>query len=416
MPPVKGALLSLGPIVSNASTATRRLFVRMFASKNSAPLADVGKHSGGQTFGITTRDALFKHVLSDDIIRSQFFNAFVPNLKIASSTRLDDHINPLMELRHLRSFVNKQDTAKTFGKIRADPGSFVVCKAVGSKLNNVNKADAAISSLDLVKDAKALACLLEIAKHFDDLKFAFPQLKHNAKLDFVCKTDNGEYALVEMQVQAQDHWDQRALAYLAAFYGNQLRKGGQWNEIRKVIGINILGGGTDNQVHWRSTPDQYERHYKFQEQIHKKTCERYIEGIELLQYSLSNAPGCLSSVERDKQDWITYFKRGSRMTQKEVESQIQTPAVLKAFEMATLSRLPKKVKSVYDAQNALYDQVSEDTAHRVAEGKAEGKTEGKAETLLFAARELKRLKIMSDEDIAHLLNLTVDAVAGIKLD
>ena len=145
-----------------------------------------------------------------------------------------------------------------------------------------------------------------------------------------------------------------------------------------------------------------------QEQIHKKTCERCIEGIELLQYSLSNAPGCLSSVERDKQDWITYFKRGSRMTQKEVESQIQTPAVLKAFEMATLSRLPKKVKSVYDAQNALYDQVSEDTAHRVAEGKTEA--------LLFAARELKRLKIMSDEDIAHLLNLTVDAGAGIKLD
>ena len=268
MPPVKGALLSLGPIVSNASTATRRLFVRMFASKNSAPLADVGKHSGGQTFGITTRDALFKHVLSDDIIRSQFLNAFVPNLKIASSTRLDDHINPLMELQHLRSFVNKQDTAKTFGKIRADPGAFVVCKAVGSKLNNVNKADAANRSLNLIEDAKAMACLLEIAKHFDDLKSAFPQLKHNAKLDFVCKTDNGEYALVEMQVQAQDHWDQRALAYLAAFYGNQLRKGGQWNEIRKVIGINILGGGTDNQVHWRSTPDQYERHYKFQEQIH----------------------------------------------------------------------------------------------------------------------------------------------------
>ena len=62
-------------------------------------------------------------------------------------------------------------------------------------------------SLNLIEDAKAMACLLEIAKHFDDLKSAFPQLKHNAKLDFVCKTDNGEYALVEMQVQAQDQPD-----------------------------------------------------------------------------------------------------------------------------------------------------------------------------------------------------------------
>jgi len=411
MPPVKGALLSLGSIVSKASPVAR-LSAKMFASKKSAPFADVEKHSGGQTYGIPTHDALFKYALSDDSIRSSFFNAFVPNLKILSSARLDEHINPLMELQHLRNFINKQDTAKTFRKIRADPGSFVVCRPTDSKLNNVIKANMANNSLNLIEDPKTMTCLLEFAKHFEDLKSAFPKLKHNAKMDFVCETDKGEYALVEMQIQAQDNWEQRALAYVAAFYGNQLRKGGKWNEIRKVIGINILGGGKDDEVHWRDTPDQYERHYKMQEQIHKKTCERYIDGIELLQYSLMNAPDCLSSVERDKQDWITYFKRASRMNQNEVESRIQTPAVLKAFQMATLSRLPQKVKSVYDAENALYAQVSEDTAQRVASGKAEGKAEG----LLFAARVMKQLKNLSDEDIASRLNLTVDDVAGIQLD
>jgi len=34
--------------------------------------------SGEQTYGIPTLDALFKHVLIDDVIRSSFFRAFIP--------------------------------------------------------------------------------------------------------------------------------------------------------------------------------------------------------------------------------------------------------------------------------------------------------------------------------------------------
>ena len=110
------------------------------------------------------------------------------------------------------------------------------------------------------------------------------------------------------------------------------------------------------------------------------------------------------------------------MTEKDVESQIQTPAVLKAFKMVTLSRLPEKVKSDYDADNAPYDLVSEDAAWQVAEAKAKGRAEGEAEgkaegkAAILSASELKQLKIMSDEDIANILKLTVAEVAEIKLD
>ena len=415
MPLATGALLSMRSIVSKPCTVTR-LSARCFASRKLAPSVDVDESSGGHYFGIPTRDGLFKNVLSNDSNRSSFLKAFVPNMKILSSTRLDDHMNPLVDLRHLRNFINRKDTAKTFGKICADPGSFGVCKPARShlkKLNGIN-AETDINSLQL--DPSTKKCIVEFANHFDEFKSAFPKLKHNSQLDFVCQTDQGEYALVEMQVKPVDHWDVRALAYVAAFYGNQLRRGGEWRDIRKVIGINILGGGADGEVHWRNTPDQYERHYKLQEQFHKKTCERYIEGIELFQYSLANAPDCSPSMSREKQDWITYFKRASRMNQKDVESQIQTPAVLKAFEMATLSRLPPKVKAVYDTENAQYAHLSEHTAQRFAEGKTEGKIEGKTEGLSLAARVLKRLKIMSDEEIASGLNLSVDDVANIKLD
>jgi hypothetical protein len=57
---------------------------------------------------------------------------------------------------------------------------------------------------------------------------------------------------------------------VAAFYGNQLRRGDKkkWEQhIKKVIGINILGGGKDDKV-----------------------SKRYIDGIELIQYSIMSAP------------------------------------------------------------------------------------------------------------------------------
>ena len=416
---VKGALFSLFSVVSKDSTrALTKLSARFFASKPSAPSADVEKFGGRQTFGIPTTDALFKHVLNHEDNRNSFIHALVPNMKFLHSTRLDDHLNPLTEYQNLRKFFHKPDTAKVFRKLREEPDSFVVCKPSRSNLKHAINVETAIDSLNakLAQDPRTKKCHLEFANHFDDFKAAFPKMKYNSQMDFVCPTDQGEYALVDMQVLAEDKWDLRALAYIAAFYGNQLRKGGTWCDIRKVIGLNILGGGNGGEVHWKNTPGQFERYYKFQEQYHKKTCESYLEGIDLFQFSLTNAPDNLDSFRRDKQDWIRYFKYASQMTEKDVESQIQTPAVLNAFKMANLSRLPREVKSAYDTENALYARVSEHTARRVAEGEAKGEAKGRAEGLAVAVRLLKQLKIMSDEEIAGRLNLPVDDVTNNKLD
>jgi hypothetical protein len=140
----------------------------------------------------------------------------------------------------------------------------------------------------------------------------------------------------------------------------------------------------------------------------------------VLQYSLSNAPDFSSLVDKEKQDWITYFKFASRKNQKDVEKHIQTPAVLKAFEMATLSRLPRRVKFVFDKENDTYNKGSEYTTQRLAQGEAKAeakaKAEGKAERLLVGACVMKHLKNTPDAEIARMFNLTKDEVAGTKRD
>jgi len=352
-----------------------------------------------QTYGITTYDALFKHVLSEDKIRPSFFHAFIPNLKIKSSKRLDDHMNPLQDLQLLREFVHRKDTLSTVKRLTSSPG--VLLGTLDSQFS-------------FSKDNEATIFLHEILGHFGDIQKSFPIAKYDGTMDFVCELDNDEYAMVEMQVIPQDYWDNRALAYVAAFYGNQLRKGGDWKHIRKVIGINILGGGKEDKTHWEDTPDEYIRHYKFQEQIHKVPqgrSKRYIDGMELIQYSVMNAPDS-NELDSEKQDWITFFKKGHHMTEQQVKETITTPAVLQAFERAKLAKLPHEVKAIYDAEDREYDRFSQHTKQLIDAGTVKGIEQGRKEGLLMAARAMKNLGIPATK-ISEELGLTEDEISRI---
>ncbi len=98
------------------------------------------------------------------------------------------------------------------------------------------------------------------------------------------------------------------------------------------------------------------------------------------------------------------------MNEEQVTSEVRTQAVLSAFQRAKLSSLPDQVKHDYDAQQLLYDQVSDYTADKVAEGEAKGR----ADATTDAVRGMK-LQKFSNEDIARILKLTVHEVAAINI-
>lgn len=165
----------------------------------------------------------------------------------------------------------------------------------------------------LVSDDQSTLFLDALMGRFEEICNAFSKQRFDDVMDFACRLDNGEYALIEMQVIPHNYWDRRALAYVAAFYGNQLSRGDQWKHIRKIIGINILGGGKDAKEHWSDAlPEEYMRHYKFEDQLKKG---RVIDGIELVQYSIMKAP---TVGDQEKQDWLTFFKGAAYMTEEEV--------------------------------------------------------------------------------------------------
>jgi predicted transposase/invertase (TIGR01784 family) len=342
--------------------------------------------SSPQIYGIATYDALFKYVLSDDKIRPSFLQAFAPDLPIVSSERLDDHMNPVQQLQLLRNFLHAEKTNDTVKKL--------------TSVKNVHVVHSAGKTTPTADD-EPTAFLHELLGRFDEIRSSFPEPRYNGTMDFVCQMKDGDYAMIEMQVIPQDYWDRRALAYVGAFYGNQLTRGGQFKHIRRVIGINILGGGKDNLVHWVDTPHQFIRHYKFQEQLN--TPSLYIDGIELIQYSIMNAPKTVDN--QIQQDWITFFREGHHMTEADVKKRINTPDVLRAFERAKLHKMPAAVKADYMAEDKEYDRYSQYTRTLVLEGE-------KAKAIDIAKKML--VDKMSIESIAVYTGLTAADIQGLK--
>ena len=161
-----------------------------------------------QVFTIPTYDAAFKWILSSNEVRPSFFRAFIPGLIIQSSERLDDHMNPLRKSQLLRNFLNDEGTSRIIKNLSSS-GTYVVQQHGGKKRSPT-------------KDDNATAFLSEIVGRFEEIRESFPQPCYDGKMDFACRLNTGEYALVEMQVIPEDYWDRRAFAYVAAFYGNQL--------------------------------------------------------------------------------------------------------------------------------------------------------------------------------------------------
>ena len=346
-----------------------------------------------QLFGTPTYDALFKYIVEKPSIQPSLFHALA-GLTITSAKRIDDHMNPLQELENLRQLVNDKKTVDAVNSVKKEDEISVTCEGEGAQR---------ACHTPLTKFVK------DLLPYFDDLRRAFPKQQYDGTMDFVCELSSGEYAMVEMQVIPENHWDRRALAYVAAFYAQQMRRGSKWNDIKRVIGINILGGGKDGVEHWKDAPTEHTRHYKLQEQLNIPT--RYIDGIEIIQHSLMHVPE--QSDNKEKLDWFTFFKNAQNMTEEDVQEKISTPAVLEAFEMARLESLPDAVREMYNAEESEYERYSIHTQEAMEKGMEKGRAEGRAEGMEKGRAEEKaktfqmmKIEGMSDEKIKKILNLS----------
>ena len=141
-------------------------------------------------------------------------------------------------------------------------------------------------------------------------------------------------------------WDQRALAYAAPLFSDQL-KGGNWGEVKSVIAVNILGrkGVPFWEDEYGSTMDWRRRYQMTDVMGPPGEGPRLLPGMEVLQYDLSwarpdDAMAFASPFFEELRDWLYFLREAPAWDAGDVLKTITSPGVLKAFERAKLDQPP----------------------------------------------------------------------------
>jgi hypothetical protein len=136
---------------------------------------------GNQVYTIPTYAAAFKWILTSDEVRNSFFHAFLPDLGIQSSERIDEHMHPVQARQLLRNFLQEPATCATVKRL-----SLLDARArVVQHPSDGNGSP--------VEDENGTAFLRQIVQRFQDIKASFPEPRYEGKMDFACRLSSGGY-------------------------------------------------------------------------------------------------------------------------------------------------------------------------------------------------------------------------------
>jgi predicted transposase/invertase (TIGR01784 family) len=368
--------------INNLRDLERGFSTRTFtSSENQIGFDFQDGRKGIQVFSRPTYDRIAKYILAEDeSVRVDILRAFTGISTLSSAIQLDEHYNPFDPLHNLRKLINSTSSQNLFDMIR---DSSTIELSIDGKKNN-----------------QATEILRGLSILYGDLSHAFPDSRYRSTVDFLCDTDFG-YVTIEFQVAKQDYWDKRALAYIASIYGNQLRPEKDYNQIKNVIGINLLGDGS--APYWKD--GDFMRDYTF---MNQRGSKHKIPAMRLIQYSLGDVDfnhEDLKDNDRLRQ-WIEFFK--SAHEKESMPTSIYEP-VEKAYEMIRLDTLKKKHPDLLKASEEFFSSLTEHDQAVKEKGFEEGRIE---EAKTIALRMLS--KGMQESVAAGMTGLSLQQIQELK--
>ena len=276
---------------------------------------------------------------------------------------------------------------------------------------------------------------------------AIPPLRERGErqtfMDLHVKTAKTHY-IIEMQAKRHVMFDERALFYACSTYSKQLPqerlvKGVPWYcELKPVIAIQVLdydssrvmestaAGVSDSLVRRAEghpmAEGQFFKHYLLTD----RESGQVIDHLQLIQVEIPRGRELLKGKPDHKTFtsidwWLELFCFSEDYSADRVTDLKQEGVEVPAFFEHALQRLDRTVWSPqmqkeYDVD--LTDRAAYATVLAVerSEGKKEGISEGRKEGLLVGAREMKKLKTMTNAEIAEKLKLTEAEVSEVKDD
>lgn len=223
--------------------------------------------------------------------------------------------------------------------------------------------------------------------------------------DLYCKTDTGEYIIIEMQNREQEFFKDRALYYMAKSIVQQEIKGNGWKfNLTAVYGVyfvNFLLNKNDTDEHFCKDIALVDKHTG--KVFNNKFRQIY---IELPRFMKSEAD-CHNFLDY----WIYNLVNMNKL--KEISFKDRKAIFSRLERIASQANLSKEERARLEEDwkdyNDLFNTVDYAKKEGKAEGLAEGKAEGRAEEKQENARKMKVLGL-SNEMIHQVTGLSVEEI------
>lgn len=219
-------------------------------------------------------------------------------------------------------------------------------------------------------------------------------------LDIKAVDEKGRLYDIEMQVEPQGYYGQRAYYYWGKVFTGQIDSGELYSKLKKTIVISIL-----DFVYF---PDDG-RHHRVVEPRDAETGEKFpaLDYMALHFIELKKFDKDLKDLRTTLDRWVTFLNRAYEYDKNNIPEELaMDPEVKRAVEKLDVMYLDKKEREYYELeQKAMWNRAEE-----IRTAKAKGETEGASKKALEIAKELKKQGIGTDV-IAKSTGLTPEEIA-----
>ena len=259
---------------------------------------------------------------------------------------------------------------------------------------------------DLLQPKSPIADITFLDKEYDGMA----EYERGVIYDLLCRTENGEEFIVEMQNRNQIHFSDRILYYLSRSFSSQGEKGDvAWDfRLKPVYGIFFLN------FHLRGFKQRTVRtvQLKVEETGELFSDKLKVFTLELPNYRKMKEEDCKTRIDY----WLYNITNLETMTTN-IPFQQQQPVFEKVGNIAELVRMtPDELKQYnisIDSYRTNLSVMKNERAEGIAEGMAKGMAEGMAKGMAKAAKRMLDIGIPV-EQISVVTGLSINEVMALK--
>ncbi|MCD7744828.1 MAG: Rpn family recombination-promoting nuclease/putative transposase [Lachnospiraceae bacterium] len=230
-------------------------------------------------------------------------------------------------------------------------------------------------------------------------------------LDVLVKLEDGTLIDMEMQVALFDAWQNRILFYLCKMYADQLKKGEDYDKLKKCIHVSILN--------FKHFPDD-EECYRTISLRDNKTNALYSDLLEIQILELKKLPKELPE-DDNVISWMRFFSGKKAEDFQTMANDTQNEYINEACQTLFELSADEKKRLEYEAREKAIRDYNAGMNYARKQGIAEGKAQGIAEGM--SRGEYKKVWQLvhnwtpmghTVSEMAELLNISEDCVRQIQ--